>query len=44
MVEQLVLKIENVGGYAFGVLADQRALTGGDFYFVEIMPGCVAIV
>src|SRR6185369_14608803 len=35
---------EVIGGDAFGVLAHQRALAGGDFYFVEIVPGGVAVV
>src|SRR6185369_8349018 len=41
---QLVLEVEDIGGDAFGVLADERALAGRDFYFVEIVPGRVAIV
>ena len=41
---QLIFQIKNPARDAFGILANQRAFASGDFYFVQIVPGWVAIV
>ena len=41
---QLILQIEDPPGNAIRVLAEQRALAGGDAHFVKVVPGLVAIV
>src|SRR6185295_477388 len=41
---QLIFEIKHPAGDALGILADQGAFAGGDFYFVEVVPGLVAIV
>ncbi len=41
---QISLEIEDPTGDAVGILAEQRALAGGDLEFVKIVPGFVAIV